>query len=119
MKSDQDPDALFERLITRFRSDPRVTTPSSGGRFGASALKVDGKIFAMLSKEELVVKLPKTRVDELVTSATARRFDPGHGRVMKEWASVAVSHRHDWDTLAEEAHEFVSSPTASRHRPQG
>jgi hypothetical protein len=69
-----DADARFERLVSRFSSDPSVSPPSAGkgGKFGESALKVDGKIFAMLSRGELVVKLPRERVDELVARQFAR-----------------------------------------------
>jgi len=110
-------DALFEQLISHFSSDPAVTPPSGakGRRFGASGLKVDGKLFAMVSKGELVVKLPRQRVDELVASGIGSRFDPGHGRVMKEWVTVAPRHSRSWRELAHEARDFVAS-TASRSR---
>ncbi len=42
-----------------------------------SALKVDGKIFAMWSsKGAFVVKLPKTRVAALVADGKGEYFDP-------------------------------------------
>jgi TfoX/Sxy family transcriptional regulator of competence genes len=47
--------------------------------FGSSGLKVGGKVFAMSVKNELVVKLPRERVDELVAAGAGSRFDPGHG----------------------------------------
>jgi hypothetical protein len=104
-----DADELFEKLVRRFSSDPAVTPPSGGKGFGASGLKVDGKIFAMVSRDgDLVVKLPGERVDELISSGTGTRFDPGHGRLMKEWVSVSPSHSRSWPTLAEEARDFVS-----------
>jgi len=89
-----------------------VTPPASaaGGRkaFGASGLKVNGKVFAMVSsKGEFVVKLPRDRVDALVASRDGVRFDPGHGRVMKEWFVVSPTSTQDWLALAIEALEFV------------
>ena len=114
-----DADTLFARLVARFAADPSVTPPSvaKGGKFGASGLKVDGKLFAMLSKGELVVKLPRQRVDELVASGAGRPFDPGHGRLMKEWVTVAPAHARRWSKLAEEARQFVAAaPKASRRR---
>ena len=91
-------EALFEQLVNRFRADPSVTPPSAskGGKFGASGLKVDGKPFAMLSKGELVVKLPRQRVDELVAAGTGKPFDPGHGRLMKEWVTIPVARSRSW-----------------------
>ena len=104
------PDAQFERLVAGFGSDPSVTLPSAGGKFGASALKVDGRIFAMLSGGELVVKLPRERVDELVAAGTGKPFDAGRGRVMKEWVAIAPDRSRRWAALAREARAFVGGP---------
>jgi hypothetical protein len=60
----------------------------------------------MLVKRDLVVKLPRPRVDQLVASGAGKAFDPGHGKVMKEWVCVSAG-RADWRTLAKEAHRFV------------
>jgi TfoX/Sxy family transcriptional regulator of competence genes len=112
----QQADELFERLVSRFSSNPSVTLPTvgKGGRFGASGLKVDGKLFAMISKGELVLKLPRERVDELIASGKGDRFDPGHGRLMKEWVTIAPRHVRSWPKLADEALEFVAAGSASR-----
>jgi len=95
----------FEQLAGRFVADPDVT---EGTGFGsAPGLRIKGKIFAMLVKDELVVKLPKDRVDELVAAGAGTNFDPGHGRLMKEWASVPADSPEDWERLADEALAFV------------
>jgi hypothetical protein len=107
-------DALFAQLVARFAGDERVEPPSGGAKFGASGLKVGGKLFAMLSDGELVVKLPRQRVDELVTAGTGTRFDPGHGRVMKEWVTIAPTHGAEWDALADEALRFVGGASKLR-----
>jgi hypothetical protein len=97
----------FEQLATGFVADPEV---AEGTGFGsARGLRVKGKIFAMLVKGELVVKLPKERVDALVASGAGTQFDPGHGRLMKEWASVPPESAADWERLAGEALKFVGS----------
>jgi hypothetical protein len=81
---------------------------TSGTGFGRSVgLRIGGKIFAMLVNDELVVKLPKARVDEIAASGAGRRFDPGHGRLMKEWASVPTGLSRRWPGLVEEARTFV------------
>jgi hypothetical protein len=96
----------FERLANRFISEPTV---SEGTGFGSSpGLRVRGKIFAMLAGDALVMKLPKDRVDQLVASGIGARFDPGHGRVMKEWVTVPVGHAGDWEQLATDAYAFVA-----------
>ena len=102
-------EVLFEQLVERFRAEPAVTPPSGGAGFGAAGLKVDGKLFAMLSKGALIVKLPRERVDELVGAGTGTRFDPGHGRVMKEWIEVPVARNRLWRRLAEESQGFVAA----------
>jgi TfoX/Sxy family transcriptional regulator of competence genes len=94
--------------IARAELARRGVTEGTG--FGRSeGLLISGKIFAMLVADELVVKLPKDRVDELVTSGVARRFDAGKGRPMKEWVTVPASASRRWRALVEEARAFVGS----------
>jgi YjbR protein len=81
-------DPAFSRLASAFTKKPGVTF-NDGKGFGSRALKVNGKIFAMLSsKEEFVVKLPKERVEELVAQKVGKYFDAGKGKPMKEWLSI-------------------------------
>jgi hypothetical protein len=97
----------FEQLAAVLLAQPDV---EQGTGFGsAPGLRIKGKIFAMLVKGELVVKLPKDRVGELVSSGASAQFDPGHGRLMKEWASVPPDSTEDWERLASEALRFVGS----------
>ena len=77
--------------------------------FGAPGLKVRGKVFACLVTGRLVVKLPRTRVDALVAAGEAERFDPGMGRLMKEWAAVPPRDDGAWLRLAAEARDFVAT----------
>ncbi len=99
---------LFEQLAEGLLADPEV---SRGTGFGSSpGFRVGSKIFAMLggTGERLVVKLPRQRVEQLVAAGTGERFDPRHdGRLMKEWVTVPVQHRGDWEQLVSEALRFV------------
>jgi TfoX/Sxy family transcriptional regulator of competence genes len=90
-------------------------TAASGGRrsFGSNGLKVGGKLFALFTQDTLVVKLAKDRVGELVSAGVGTPFDPGHGRLMKEWLTV-TSATASWVDLAREAHAFVAGATRSR-----
>jgi hypothetical protein len=98
----------YSALVDEFLRRPEVAREGKG--FGSSALKVNGRIFAMLSSAgEFVVKLPRTRVDELVATGEGGRFDPGHGRFMKEWLALHDDSKPDWAVLATEALDFVSS----------
>jgi TfoX/Sxy family transcriptional regulator of competence genes len=94
----------FEHVVEAFSGEPGVT---SGKMFGSLGLKVAGRTFAMEVKGRLVVKLPRVRVEELVATGVGAPFDPGHGRVMKEWVAVDASSGASWVELAREAHRYV------------
>lgn len=96
-------DARFAPVVRAFDGVRGVT---AGKLFASYGLKVNGKIFAMFGRGRLVVKLPKEKVDEMVSAGKAKRFDPGHGRVMKEWAAFQ-SEEAQWVELAQEACRFV------------
>jgi hypothetical protein len=83
---------------------------TGGTGFGRSeGLRISKKVYAMLVNGELVVKLPKARVDDLVDAGVGRRFDPGHGRIMKEWLSVPPSASRRWKALVAEGKAFVGA----------
>ncbi|MFN2470240.1 MAG: hypothetical protein ABR583_04485 [Gaiellaceae bacterium] len=107
--ADRKAEQRFEQLAYHFLADPTVTRGTVGSTPG---LRTRSKIFAMLARGELVVKLPKARVDQLVEAGIGRRFDPGHGRLMKEWATVDFAAVDDWEALADEALQFVGSAAA-------
>lgn len=103
---------LFEKLPARLLRQPHVAEGTGFGR--TRGLRINDKIFAMLCRGELVLKLPHTRVDELVAAGTARHFEPRRdGRLMKEWASVSPEQGHVWEPLAREALRFVAAATTS------
>jgi TfoX/Sxy family transcriptional regulator of competence genes len=77
--------------------------------FGADGLKISGKVFAMEVKGQLVVKLPAQRATDLVATGDVRLFDPGHGRLMKEWVEVDSNSKLDWLALAQESFAFVKA----------
>jgi len=100
-----DPAAAFAAIAERLLREQGV---SEGTGFGANAgLRVGGKIFAMLVRGELVVKLPAARCVELVASGIARPFDRGQGRPLKAWIGVSESASAQWPALASEALAFV------------
>jgi hypothetical protein len=97
-----------ERFASIAEEELRAPGVTGGTGFGRSeGLRISGKIFAMLVHEELVVKLPKERVVELSGSGVGHRFDPGHGRLMREWVAVPTEAGRRWPALVEEAREFV------------
>jgi hypothetical protein len=98
------PEDRFAALVDLFAAEPGVTPPRPGGKFGSSALKVDNRIFAMLSGGRLVVKLPRARVAALITAGDGAPFDAGKGRPMKEWVALETT---EWEPLCREALDFV------------
>ncbi|HEX8255404.1 MAG TPA: LytTR family transcriptional regulator DNA-binding domain-containing protein [Thermoanaerobaculia bacterium] len=101
-------DPRFEPLVEAFADDPSVTRGKMMASYG---LKVRGKIFAMLVRDDLVLKLPKPRVDALVAAGHGKPFQPRPGRAMKEWLVVDLP-AAKWVELAREAYAFVSSAPA-------
>ena len=108
------PEERFADLVDELSSYPGVEPPEAGPgarrRFGASALKTRGKVFAMLNSDgRLTLKLPAARVEALLASGVGERFDPRRdGRLMKEWLALAPTSRLDWLSLAREARAFVA-----------
>lgn len=108
------PEERYAALVAALISSPGVTHAAEDRlarkSFGATELKVKGKIFAMLSNGRLVVKVPKERVDALVATGQGERFDPRRdGRLMKEWVVIDPAARVEWLPLAQEAMAFVGS----------
>lgn len=105
-------EARFAAITKELSQNPEVTPPSVGPKakhgFGSAGLRMHGKIFAMLSNDRLVLKLPAGRVDALVSAGRGNRFDPRHDvRLMKEWLVVPASTDLDGLSLAKEAMDFV------------
>jgi TfoX/Sxy family transcriptional regulator of competence genes len=107
--ADQQIDPRFAPVAAAFSRHRDVT---AGMMMSSYGLKVNGKIFAMYGRGKFVAKLPKARVNALVDAGAGERFDPGHGRVMKEWIAIA-SHPASWLALATEAYTFVKQGAAA------
>ena len=103
------PQDRYADLVDELTGVPGVD-PAGGGRgFGRTALRYETKIFAMLVRGRLVVKLPADRVDELVGGGEGVHFDANKGTPMKEWFSLDPGSGHDWLPLAHEALAFARS----------
>ena len=104
-------DPRFARIAARMMADGHVT---QARMFGATGLQQNGKYFAMVYRGTLVVKLPAERVAALVAAGQGRPFDPGHGRVMKEWVSILPAHARLWGRIAAEARAYISGKSMAR-----
>jgi hypothetical protein len=107
------PEERYARIVGELLNNPGVTPPPDGSqakkKFGSSGLRIDNKIFAMLVRGKLVLKLPKTRVDSLIASGDGEPFESGQGRVMKEWVTMEPESTLEWLDLAQEALKFVGA----------
>jgi hypothetical protein len=103
------PQDRFEDLVDEFAGADDVTPPRGGSGFGRSGLRFQNRIFAMLVRGRLVLKLPAARVDALVAAGEGVRFDANKGTPMKEWLSLDPCSGLAWLPLAREALEFARS----------
>ena len=111
---DATPAERFAALVEAFAGRDGVTPPEGRRRgFGSDSLRVGRSIFAMLTRDELVLKLPQARVAELVANGQGRPFDAGRGTPMKEWVVVNDDDPRTWRELAEEAFAAVSAAPGS------
>ena len=95
----------FATIVDHLLREPFV---EQGTGFGTNpGLRVRGKIFAMLVRGELVLKLPADRCEFLVAADAAHPFESGRGRPLREWVSVSDEVEPDWLRLAREALAFV------------
>lgn len=102
MTSEERFQAVVEALQVR-------TDVTVGRMFGSPGLKVGGKVFSMLVKGKLVVKLPWQRVEALIAAGNGEYFDPGHGRPSKEWVAIQPNDEPHWLDMSEQAMNFVTS----------
>ncbi|MCL1595595.1 MAG: hypothetical protein M3132_14705 [Actinomycetia bacterium] len=73
---------------------------TSGGGFVATVERSSG---------DLVVKLPKIRVAELIDSGAGRSFAPA-GKVFREWVALPSTDLDEWSSLIDESIAFVAKP---------
>jgi hypothetical protein len=97
----------FEDVVDELVGSPGVTPPRGGSGFGRSALRWENKIFAMLVRGRLVLKLPAGRVEALVSGGDGVHFDANKGTPMKEWFSLDPDSGLAWLPLAQEALDFA------------
>ena len=101
------PEQRYEDLVDEFADEDGVLPPQGGSGFGRSAVRFQKKIFVMLVRGRLVLKLPADRVDALIAAGEGVRFDANKGTPMKEWFSLDPDSEVPWLPLAQEALDFA------------
>lgn len=76
---------------------------------GEVCLRTEGQFFASVghTRDELIVKLPRDRVQTLIDDGIGQPFPPS-GRPFKEWVAIPRSFSRRWRRLVEEAHAHAS-----------
>ena len=103
----------FEDLVDQLVGTEGVTPPRGGSGFGRSALRFQGKIFAMHVRGALVLKLPAGRVEALVRAGEGVHFDANKGTPMREWLSLDPRSALPWLPLATEALDYARAARRS------
>jgi hypothetical protein len=75
------------------------------------SLKIRRKMFVFYRNEKIVVKLPKDKVTELLNSQVGLPYDPGSGKIMKEWVIIPKEHSEKWHDFISEAKQFALTLT--------
>lgn len=101
-------DALFWDLAAELKAaDPRVV---EGTIMNGRCLRVGKEFLALVdyNGSGLVVKLPETRVAELIAQGKGRPFAPA-GKVFREWVAVPKADRRLWRALLAEGAAFAET----------
>jgi hypothetical protein len=77
-----------------------------GTMFGCQGLRTGRKFFAIWWHDQLVLKLPPARLQELVASGEGEPFEPMEGRPMNGWLLLRGT---GWDPLVAEARAHVEA----------
>ena len=95
---------LAEPLLTQDQSLTKSTM------MGFPCLRVNGDFFASVHHKtgDLIVKLPASRVLDLIETEVGEPFAP-NGRRFKEWLSVPNRDADLWTQLINEARKFVEA----------
>ena len=93
----------WDDLVERTRGGD--VTP--GKMFGSAGLRTGRKFFAIWWHEQLVVKVPADRSQELVASGQGEPFEPMEGRRMNGW--VLLRESVAWDPVIAEARAHVEA----------
>jgi len=114
MTMDHDPAISLFAAVAAHHGETWV--PSDSVKFGANALHVNGKIYAALTrKRRLLLKLPPTRITELLKDGRAAPMESG-GRVMRGWITLAPGDAELWIPLSNEARTFVTTETKRKRK---
>jgi hypothetical protein len=96
---------LFEKASAAARAQADV---AAGTMMGLPCLRVCGAFFAARDHRsgDLIVKLPRHRVQQLIATGAGRPFVPA-GKAFREWVVIDDRDPARWALLIDEAHTFA------------
>ena len=100
-------DALFRELAEPLLAEGLA---EEGTIMGHPCLRAPGGAFLATAEHrtgDLIVKLPRARVDELIGSGLGEPFAPA-GRPFREWARIPARDAALWRALLAEARAFAA-----------
>jgi hypothetical protein len=106
----------FAQIAERLGRRRGVSLGSGKRGFGSDALTVNGRIFAIVTRGRLVLKLPQERVSALIDRGDGLPFDAGKGTPMKGWVVLTDQSSRRWLPLATEACQFVGGSAGATVR---
>ncbi len=98
--------AFFWKIADEFLENRGIT---EGSLMGFPCLRVKGDFFATCDHRtgDLIVKLPRERVQQLIDQGRGAPFAPA-GRVFREWVLVEKRDGRKWRGLINEAKAFAA-----------
>jgi hypothetical protein len=99
--------ARFWATAEPFLADGRLVEGTMMGQQCLRSAASDGFVATVeRGTGNLVVKLPRMRVEELVATGDGQPFAPA-GKVFSEWVCIPALAEHTWHGLIEESLHFV------------
>lgn len=107
MRPNGPPETDFFWTVAQPLLDDASTT--IGTLMGFPCLRIEGAFFATCDHRsgDLIVKLPRHRVTELIDSGLGQPFAPA-GRTFKEWVLLPERDKDLWQSLLNEARVYVT-----------
>jgi hypothetical protein len=107
---------VFERasrtLLDEHPGDER------GRMLRSPGLKTACLFYAFATDSDLVVKVPATRVAELIAAGVGRPCEPHRGRPMKQWVRLTPADTDTCTAYLKEARQFVAGLATDDRKPR-
>ncbi len=115
MTADPAAHQLFDELAAEYLGRPGIFY---GRIWHNEGLKINSKVFAVIVRGALVVKIPAADAARLIEGGQGVAFEPRPGRPAKEWVVVESADRARWRQLIADAFDYGTELTEAPASPQ-